>query len=273
MIRMEKIDIELCNPKWQELIDSLLKKKYNERPFIVDVYNKIIKNYFRLIDFVLKDDNTSIIDYSIKYLSYKPNQEDLKNYKVIMLGDSDSGKHCIVNKFIENNEISSHFLATIGIEKHDIYFKINDFKIKAEIWDFAGQERFKYNNLRNSDLAIMVYSISSKESFNRLEDYIFSWKSSKDSPFFIIGNNTDLELERVISMEEGRLFSIKKGATYFTEFSSITGENINEIILEVGKCLHQDYIINEKNKDIEQVDSFKLIDEKRDKIEKKRICL
>ena len=119
----------------------------------------------------------------------------------------------------------------------------------------------------------MVYSISSKESFNRLEDYIFSWKSSKDSPFFIIGNNTDLELERVISMDEGRLFSIKKGATYFTECSSITGENINEIILEVGKCLHQDYIRNEKNKDIEQVDSFKLIDEKRDKIEKKRICL
>jgi len=39
-----KIDANLYNPKWQELIDLLLKKDYHERPDIEEIYN-MIKDY------------------------------------------------------------------------------------------------------------------------------------------------------------------------------------------------------------------------------------
>ena len=49
-----KIDIEIYNSKWQELIDSLLKKKHHERPDIEKVYNLIAKDE-KIKSFILSD--------------------------------------------------------------------------------------------------------------------------------------------------------------------------------------------------------------------------
>ena len=278
-----KIDIELYNPKWQKLINSLLKKKYNERPFIDEIYNELIEikteKICAEIDLDLKNyDNIINNHYTIKYLRDEPKGNDYKRYKVIMLGDSDVNKELILGRFTENYDYFRYYLATVGIYNYNIYYKINDFKMKITIVDIAGLERYsRFPQVRFADLGIIVYDISSYESFKRLDKYISNWKEYKshDSPFFIVGKNNELESERVISFEKGKNFSIEKGATYFTECSTKTGENINEIFLEIGKCLYQDYI---RDRDIEREDSFKLnsfelIDENSVEIKENRICL
>lgn len=62
--------------------------------------------------------------------------------KMIIIGDSGTGKSCLLHHFIHNSykENSAH---TIGIEFHSRVTKIGTKSVKLQIWDSAGQERFR----------------------------------------------------------------------------------------------------------------------------------
>ena len=88
--------------------------------------------------------------------------------KVIILGDSYVGKSSLINRLINNKfvELSS----TLSIEYHTYIISINDYKIRMQLWDTAGQE--KYNSIisnyyKGTDVAIFVYSIDKQETFER----------------------------------------------------------------------------------------------------------
>ena len=100
-------------------------------------------------------------------------EDDYLVSKVVLIGESGVGKTSIIQRFITN--IFNPQQKTKGganfIEKK---MEINDFKIKFEIWDTVGQERFRslakvfYNN---ASVCIMVYNITSKKSFDALKEY------------------------------------------------------------------------------------------------------
>ena len=74
-----------------------------------------------------------------------------------------------------------------------------------------GQEIYKSlisNFYRNSSLAIILYSIDNKESFEHTENWLTDLKSqaNPDVRIFLVGNKSDLEEERKVTKEEGLKF-------------------------------------------------------------------
>ena len=172
-------------------------------------------------------------------------QYDL-NFKIIVIGNSGVGKSSLTNKATKNIFIQD-YNPTIGFEFFSFNIKLDNKIIKLQIWDTCGQELYRSlitNFYKNSALAIIVYSITDKRSFDDIELWLKEIKihSNPDAKIFIIGNKIDLEDDRVISTEEGINLKNNFSCYYFNETSAKTGLNAREIFLKATICLYDDYI-------------------------------
>ena len=114
--------------------------------------------------------------------------------KVVLIGESGVGKTSIISRYISNT-FSSVLTATPGASftTKTVYLQEYKQSIKFEIWDTAGQE--KYRALakvfyKNAAVCILVYDITRRKSFEELKNYwvneIKSNASQNLSKFIII---------------------------------------------------------------------------------------
>ena len=102
--------------------------------------------------------------------------EGAQTCKVVLLGESGVGKTCIIARFI-NNTFEENLISTTGASYAGKTMTFDEFggkSIKFEIWDTAGQE--KYRSLtkifyKDAGAAILVYDITRKESFEETQKY------------------------------------------------------------------------------------------------------
>lgn len=128
-------------------------------------------------------------------------------FKVVIVGNSGVGKSNILLRFLKN-EFNSDSRSTVGVEFGSKLFKIEGYKVKAQIWDTAGQERYKSITsayYKAAKGALLVYDISSRETFENVDKWIKDLKVSGDTQITIIliGNKCDLK-ERQVSKDEGQ---------------------------------------------------------------------
>ena len=173
------------------------------------------------------------------------------NFKLIIIGESGVGKSSVLKRAVYNR-FDEGYNATIGFEFLLMHFKINDLKIKLQIWDTCGQELYRslvQSFYRNTSLAIIIYDISDKKTFEGLDIWLKDLRqhTEPDIPIFIVGNKNDLE--RKVTTEEGKIFSTTHRTGYFTECSAKNGYNIKEIFFEAAKLLYKNYMkFKEQNK-------------------------
>ena len=113
-------------------------------------------------------------------------EEDYLICKVVFIGEAGVGKTSIIQRFMENTFSSSTISTTdaIFIEK-EMYFEDINQKIKFELWDTAGQE--KYRALakvfyKDAAVCVLVYDVSSKKSFEELKNYWIKEVKANTSP-------------------------------------------------------------------------------------------
>ena len=99
----------------------------------------------------------------------------VENCKVILIGESGVGKTCIIVRFI-HGYFTENTTSTTGANYASKILEFKDYKKKLQynIWDTAGQE--KYRGLakifyKDADIAILVYDITNKKSFEELKKY------------------------------------------------------------------------------------------------------
>ena len=187
-----------------------------------------------------KDDN----NLQIEILSPDINVGDL-TYKTIVIGDSGVGKSCLTVQAV-HNKFEELYRATVGFEFMSFNIRINKVVIKLQIWDTCGQEVYKSlitGLYRNSSLAIIIYSVTNKNSFQHVENWIKELKlnSSKNIKIILVGNKCDLVSERKISYQEGENLKKKHKLDYFLEASAKTGNNAKNILVEAAKILYKGY--------------------------------
>ena len=166
----------------------------------------------------IEDESTIIEDYGEKI-------------KIMLLGDSIVGKTSLLRKYIEN-EFSSNFINTVGFDIQIKFLNINNKKIKLQISDTAGQERYRtisksfYNA---SEGFIIVYDITKRESFVNVNNWVEQIKeiAPNYSKSIIFGNKCDLTEMREIEIDEGKELANKFNFKFF-ETSAKDGTNINE---------------------------------------------
>ena len=189
-------------------------------------------------------------DYKIELLPEDYPQYDL-SFKLIFIGDSSVGKSCLTAKAVKNN-FEEYYQATVGFEFLTFNMKVNDKVVKLQIWDTCGQEIYKSlisNFYRNSSLAVLVYAIDNKESFNHVENWLNDLKSqaNPDVRIFLVGNKADLEEDRKIKTEEGEKYKEEQNLDLFMETSAKTGHNARNVLVEAAKILYKDYLKFDEN--------------------------
>ena len=209
-----------------------------------------------------QNNNKNKNKYTIKILSEEFHQYD-QSYKIIILGDSSVGKTALTKKAVKN-EFEEYYQATVGFEFLVFNIKINSLIIKLQIWDTCGQELYKSlitNFYRNSSLAILVYAINKKDTFVNIKNWLKELKinGAPDMKIFLVGNKIDLERE--VTKEEAQKYAEINRIDMFMETSAKTGENAQQLLIEVAKFLYIDSLNYKK----------KVIDNKDDKKEKLKL--
>ena len=158
--------------------------------------------------------------------------------QLIMVGESGVGKTSLIRRYT-NNIFNSNHLETIGIEFFNKEERFNDKIIQIKIWDTAGQEIFHSltkNFYRKADGIIIVYDITNKESFERVQDWVKSVYDNTDTykeiQMIIVGNKNDLEEKREVSKEEG----LKIGKYFeidFFEASAKNSEGVRNFMIKI----------------------------------------
>ena len=173
-------------------------------------------------------DNNNLIDLSKYNIVKVDKNEDISEeltYKVVIIGDPAVGKSSIIQNLVNESEPMKEYKATIGFDIFNYSAHVNDKLITMQIWDTCGLIEFSactpklYNNV---SLAIIVYAINKKETFENVQNWynLLKLNSSADTKVFIVGNKLDLENEREVSREEGIKFVKDNGFKFFIETSA-----------------------------------------------------
>lgn len=136
----------------------------------------------------------------------KPNKIGQKpdvTVKLVIIGDSGVGKTNVLLRF-RDDEFRLNYVATIGVDFKVKTINVDGKKIKLQIWDTAGQDRFKNINqtyYKGAIGVVLVYSITDLNSFNNVKNWIkqIYEHTSPDIKKVLIGNKSDLEDERKVS--------------------------------------------------------------------------
>ena len=100
-------------------------------------------------------------------------QQKNQKCKVVLVGESNTGKTCIINQFVKGkfNETT----ATIGTPLYHKKISCqNEETVKLIIWDTSGQEKYRAINkiyYKDAKIVILVYDITDRKSFIEIKEY------------------------------------------------------------------------------------------------------
>ena len=92
-------------------------------------------------------------------------------FKIIIIGDAGVGKSNLLVRYLKD-EFDNTKAPTVGVEFASKMVKVDEDYAKLQIWDTAGQEKFKATSkqyFRNAAGIILVYDITKKRTFENLQ--------------------------------------------------------------------------------------------------------
>jgi len=156
---------------------------------------------------------SSLISYNLR------GKDNIKELKVILLGEPGVGKTNIISRYLSGsfNQSSN---PTIGSTFGEKIIKKEGVTYSLKVWDTTGQER--YNSItklfvKGSHIVILVYSIDNLQSFEKVNfwyNYIKEELQEGKYILGILGNKRDLYEFEVVSEEDGKKLAQKKNAVF-----------------------------------------------------------
>ena len=156
----------------------------------------------------------------------------ISRQKIILTGDVAVGKNAMINSLL-GSKFNDEYETSIGVDFFSKTLKFKGKQIKLQIWDSAGQEKFRSlipNYIRGASLIYLVYDITNKNSFNHLPDWIKFINNIENTNIVIIGNKIDLENNRVVKFEEGKKLAEENNYEIF-EISAKEGTGLLEMMI------------------------------------------
>jgi Ras-related protein Rab-1A len=144
----------------------------------------------------------------------------------------------------QDDAFTESYISTIGVDFRFRTVKIDKKTVKLQIWDTAGQERFRTITsayYRGADGIIMVYDVTSMESFEHVNDWLkeVNRYAAEGTVKLLVGNKSDRTADKVVTEEQAKEFADELGIA-FLETSAKSAKNVEEAFLTVaGELIRQ----------------------------------
>ncbi|KAG5682290.1 hypothetical protein PVAND_011650 [Polypedilum vanderplanki] len=172
----------------------------------------------------------------------KNNQTSVQTYKLVVVGSGGVGKSCITIQFIQ-----SYFCSDYDPTIEDSYTKrlvIDEVVAKLDILDTAGQEEFsamREQYMRSGEGFLLVFSVTDYASFEEIYKFhrqILRVKDRDEFPMLMIGNKSDLEAQRVVSIDKAQELSRQLKIPYL-ECSAKVRINVDQAFIELVRIVRR----------------------------------
>ncbi|MHA1294500.1 MAG: Rab family GTPase [Promethearchaeota archaeon] len=171
-------------------------------------------------------------------------QQQQAVFKLCIFGDGGVGKTTLVNKYL-TGLFKPNTRITVGVDFHIKKLIIEDINVSLQIWDFAGEDRFRFllpSYLRGASGGIFMYDITRMSSLKNINEWLDALKQEqtgviKRIPLLLIGGKADLEEYRSIDSYYAISIAKEKNFHGFAECSAKTGENVELIFETITKIM------------------------------------
>ncbi|CAL1540904.1 unnamed protein product [Lymnaea stagnalis] len=161
-----------------------------------------------------------------------------RTMKMALVGDINVGKTSLARMFIDGT-FQARYQASVGLHFHTK--TLRDPSVTIQLWDTAGTERYRSllpHYTRDAVCAVLVYDISSRDSFDNVRSYWLDFVESHAIPNmvkFLVGNKADVDT-REVSDYEAQMFATNHD-TFFMETSAKFGTNVDNLFTEAAKAV------------------------------------
>ncbi|KAF2905522.1 hypothetical protein ILUMI_00655 [Ignelater luminosus] len=163
-------------------------------------------------------------------------------YKILVLGDSNVGKTCMVHRFCDERYYDT-YISTIGIDFKQKIINLDGVPVKLQIWDTAGQERFRTLTTayyRGAMGILLMYDVTNLESYNHITYWLknIEENASSDVVTVLAGNKCEAP-ERCVDLASGK----KIAETFdlpFIEVSCKDNVNVEESFLMLARRIREE---------------------------------
>ena len=167
-------------------------------------------------------------------------------YKVLLLGDSTVGKTCFLLRYCDKRFQEAH-LSTIGLDYRLKTMTLESGKkIKLQIWDTAGQDRFRAitkNYYKGANGIILIYDVTNLQSYENVKNWIAQIREEANPNviIYLAGNKIDVgEEEKVVKTEDGKKIADEFNLPFY-ETSAKNGDNVNKIFEDLVEKVDEIY--------------------------------
>ncbi|KAH3764032.1 GTP-binding protein YPTM2 [Pelomyxa schiedti] len=157
--------------------------------------------------------------------------------KLLIIGEAGVGKSALCVRYTEG---TFGDFGRIGIDFKVHKVRIASTNLKLQLWDTAGEERFRSlnaNYYRGAAGIFIVFDVTCQRSFERCRDWAKEAISHvPDACRILIGNKSDLESQRVIPMEMAQKLGEEFQMPYI-ECSAKNGNNVESAFTQMATTI------------------------------------
>ena len=165
-------------------------------------------------------------------------------FKVCLFGDGGVGKTTLISRFL-TDVFKGGSEITIGVDFHIKKLEIQEKRITLQIWDFAGEERFRFllpSYVLGASGGIFMFDITRYSSLRNFQDWLNIVRQGykgplEQIPILMVGSKLDLEYKRAVSRDEAFELAKKNNLFGYIECSSKDGQNVQEVFLEIARIM------------------------------------
>lgn len=212
-------------------------------------------------------------------------------FKIILIGNSNTGKTSLINRYI-NNTFEDKYMCTVGVDFMMKKVQVDNIDLKLQIWDTAGMEKYKQittSYYRGAQVAVVVFDLASHITFETvkkwIDEFLMICNKNINPIIALVGNKCDLVNEREVSQEEvDRFLGISNNNYTYIETSAKNGVNVEELFINLSRELlkrckssllnkkkNENIFTSEEGIDVKITDTFhNLISKER---KKKKCCI
>ena len=162
-------------------------------------------------------------------------------FKVCIFGDGGVGKTSLVKRYLTGLFTGDSGM-TLGVDFHMKKFEFHGKRVSLQIWDFAGEDRFRFllpGYVKGASGGIFMFDITRRTSLRNFDDWLEIFKQGTDDmkfdvPIIMIGGKLDLHDRRSVYSKDAVDLAKQYDLLDYIECSAKTGENVELIFYKLA---------------------------------------